>query len=292
MLRTRYSPLPKCGSFECSSLTHTIRHQMRQFDSRAYTDGIRVDSDTSVLLTLESDVPLSHNGFDAALNDWLDLLTFATGEPCAVLSFALVSPDGGPGGNSRLATVRTRWIAQPREPADRAGIEDFLFSAHDVAVEDCYQQWVKLRERRRGIDMLLTRTYAPDSYVETNVLVLAACTETLHRDLEEALPAKSYTNDKGASRGPYYRERALHLTEIPDAKAVDYALGEDPGTWATAIKENRNGFTHGLPKVESDLIELYRLEKRTQLLLQLVLMSMLKVPAERQQDHAFRRRMV
>ncbi|WP_341268092.1 HEPN domain-containing protein [Gordonia malaquae] len=282
---------PEPITFSCSSLTHTLSHHMSIFDSKAYTDGIRIDSATHVVLTLESDMPLSHGGFNAALGDWLDLLTFATGEPCAVLSFSLLRPNGEAGNRPRPTTVRAQWISEPRQPAVRTQIENFLFSAHDLPVEDCHQRWVKLREKPRAIDMLLTLTYAPHGYVQNDLLVVAAAVEALHRDLEADLPAKSYTNDKGKPRGPYYHERALQLAEIPDAEAVGHALNNDVGAWATMIKDNRHGLAHGLPKVESDVTELYRLVRRTQLLLQLVLMSMLGVPAERQRDHAFRRRM-
>lgn len=313
--------------FEHDGFTFRLRHLVGRFDFEVTRGGVDVACPTSVVLDIEAAQPTSVSGFDSAIFSWVDLLTFVTRETCALRSVLLVheSPKrvrrsvlvrNESGSQSiRPETVdvehkiemRARWSSTPKVPAEtKVNQFEFALPKGDRTLEDWYRSWMAFRCRaERGIDMLLSLTYGSNTFLESDLLVVALGAETLHRnmypdclamqprDFEKmintatgGLDAEDAERIKRSIRNePSYSDRLRDLAAIPCDAAVRLAVPDVPD-WSTELAKARNGLAHGLRKTNSDVQHMYNLSGRTRLLLELVVMAEIGVSDTDQEHHA------
>ncbi|WP_338890524.1 HEPN domain-containing protein [Rhodococcus sovatensis] len=301
-----------------------VTNRLGLFSTDLTTSAAETACTTATYMTVESDEPLRHNGFDEAINAVADLVTFATGEPSAITEYTITHQT--PERRRRpildderrirteeydrtvVATVRAPWSTTSRAPGTPTKeTHKYLFTGTDVAIDDCITRWFELRTTaRRGIDMLLSLTYGDRTFLQTEVLILAAAAEALHRSIAPVtlrmLPAdfarimttamKNLEPDEkqilqnAIHNEPTYRERLIDLAAIPSAPAVD-ALVPDVENWARDLTRIRNGLAHSMASYlakPEDLDQMFALRQQTQLLLQLVVMAELQLSEDRQNE--------
>lgn len=303
-------------------LTLVVTNRLGLFSTRLSRSAAETACRTWTQLQIESSDPLEHNGFDEAIMSLADLVTFATGEPSAVTEYAIThqTPElrrrpvfedelgirSDEYDHTVSAAVRTQWLTTPGDdgtpPRDP---HEYLFTHADLAIVECIPRWFDLRSRaRRAIDMVLSLTYGKQTYLQTEVLILATAAEALHRaiapDTLRMQPADFERMMATAMKGldptdreiiqnaihnePSYRERLIDLARVPSAPAVS-TLVPDVAKWAKEVAQIRNGLAHSMASYlakPEDLHHMVTLRQQTQLLLQLVILAELKLPEEQQ----------
>lgn len=307
-----------------AGMTLVVTNRVGLFSTDLTASVAKTSCTTATHMTVESAEPLRHNGFDEVVNALADLITFATGEPCAITEYTIThqTPERRRRpvldderrirteeyDRSVVATVHAPWSTTPRPPGTPTKkTHKYLFTGTDVAIDACITSWFELRTRaRRGVDMLLSLTYADRTFLQTEMLILAAAAEALHRSIApetlRMLPAdftrimntatknlgpdEKQILDNAIHNEPTYRERLIDLAAIPSPPAVD-ALIPDVGKWAKDLTRVRNGLAHSMASYlakPEDLNDMFVLRQQTQLLLQLVVMTKLELPEDKQSE--------
>lgn len=207
----------------------------------------------------------------------------------------------------RVVEMRARWSQTPKaSPDSEVNPLGFAFSSDGRTHEDWYAAWMALRNRaKQALDMLLSLTYGKNAFLQSDLLVVALGAETMHRGLYPeclamqplefermlATAIKGLEEDDQAriersiKNEPSYSDRLRDLAAIPSPKAVEIAV-PDIALWSKQLAAARNGLAHGLRKTNQDVQHMYDLAKRTQLLLELIVMAEIGVSAERQESYA------
>jgi hypothetical protein len=165
---------------------------------------------------------------------------------------------------------------------------------------------MSFRERAKsGLDMLLSLTYGSNAFLQSDLLIVAIGSETMHRDMfpdclamlpkdfdpiintavEGLEPQDAERIRRSIRNEPSYPDRLRDLADIPSQEAVQIAI-PDIAQWVKDLTAARNGLAHGLRKTTMDIQRMYDVMKRTRVLLELVVMAEIGVSAEQQRDHA------
>ncbi|WP_418002334.1 HEPN domain-containing protein [Mycobacterium sp. PDNC021] len=304
-----------------------LRPVVRPFGYDLTRSGIDVVSHSLLVLEIEPAKPIACDAFDEVVSSWVDLVSFATGESCAITSFRLVhrepkvlrvprhsvQEDGTTKRDietlqfDRDVIMRAHWNKVPDDSPGRAlNQRNFTIAAGDRPLDQWYAAWMHLRRRaKNALDILLSLTYGNNTFLQSDLLVVALGAETLHRDLwpgclgtyprDFALmietAVKGLDEDdaawiRGALRNePSYAQRLRDLASIPAQSAVEFAI-PDVEAWAQRLATSRNGLAHGLRTNDVQVEEMYNLMKRTRLLLELVVMQEIGVSVQDQTNYA------
>ncbi|MFI9636639.1 HEPN domain-containing protein [Nocardia sp. NPDC051929] len=279
-------------------------------------DGTDVRAETYVVLEARSKNPLPQDGFDGLSLAMTDLLTFASGEPCALLSHSLEVekkdrfevPEFTNGSVSARTVERTVMAAVYRQTRVSPKIDDtpltplheFLFTCADMSFEKIIPAWLSLRKKiKPATDILLSLIYGPPRFLQIRALTAGVALEGMHRFLypdslrmlpadfeqlkERALASLDSQEDRdhlnNAMRNePTYKMRIEHLAQTPNEEAVNCII-KDIKKWAGRQTQIRNGLAHMLDdKSGKDIMEMAMTFHRSQNLLNLVLMCELGLP--------------
>lgn len=336
---SRYTRTPDCADptarvpthdsveFTFDDLRFRLRHMVDGFGYKLARGAVGIVCPTRVVLEVSSEEPLALNGFDEAVFSWVDMLSFWARETCALRSFRLIHKDhkvmrvpkivkDTEGKSSlqasacevdRVVEMRARWSKIPQVPPDTEfNLQGVAFSTRDRPHAEWYVDWMAFRNRaKRGLDMLLSLTYGNNTFLQSDLLVVALGAETLHRDLHPdclAMQPRDFERmlsvatrgleqddrariERSIKNEPSYSDRLRDLTAIPAAAAVNLAVPDIDG-WVKGLTAARNGLAHGLRKSNQDVQQMYDLTRRTQLLLELIVMNEIGVPAEGQESYA------
>ncbi|WP_344993467.1 HEPN domain-containing protein [Tsukamurella soli] len=189
--------------FTHNELRFRVRHRLGhfQFDQTRNHDGVACPS--WAVLEIESDTPRPPDGFDDAIATWVDLVSFATRQACALTAFTLVHAEPRQTGVPRMtelgdgthalrpttvereqkAQVYALWTVTPDpESARPVSLKDFTFLVEDRPLADWYNAWASLPAGcRPGINALLSLTYGRNTFVNSDFFAVASAAESIYR---------------------------------------------------------------------------------------------------------------
>ncbi|MEU4343119.1 HEPN domain-containing protein [Nocardia sp. NPDC023852] len=310
--------MPEPLSVEVDGVTIRASMYSSTFGFDVRRGEMNVSAKTSTTLEIRSSVPLTHDGFNEIAMAMGDLLTLASGEACAILSYSLelekkrivelpdVQKDGSIAARTIertvTATVHSPRIADP-QPEEKPIIpkQRFLFTCADMNFDMLIPAWLSLYQRLKpATDILFSLTYGPPRFIQVQALTAGVALEAMHRFLyPEALTMLPYDFEqlrnaalsglvdpedrerlqKTMRNEPTYKQRIEELASIPDKAAV-VSIIPDIKKWASKQTRIRNGIAHALDdKAGGDVTDMFITYERARKLLYLILMHELGLPA-------------
>ncbi|WP_331460402.1 HEPN domain-containing protein [Arthrobacter sp. zg-Y916] len=179
-----------------------------------------------------------------------------------------------------------------------------LFTCNSLPFENVLPRWYEAHGRlQAAINMILGLRYAPDRYVESNLLMAVGAAEVLHRRLgiaQKPFPAEEFkvmreamleqapqehrSRFKGAIRNdPTLRDRLHALAARPDQEAVGLLM-PDVDQWAKRTTRARNDLAHEGRTPDHAFGELIAVIEVTTAVVILNVLHELGLPPERQRE--------
>ncbi|MCC3328056.1 HEPN domain-containing protein [Nocardia abscessus] len=310
--------MPEPLSVDVDGLAFRVAMHSSTFGFDVRRGEMDVIAKTSTTLEIRSSVPRTHDGFNEIAISMGDLLTLASGESCAILSYSLeldkkridefpdVQKDGTVGTRMIERTITTI-VHAPQiadlQPEEKPIIpkQRFLFTCADMDFERLIPSWLPLYQKLKpATDILFSLTYGPPRFIQVQALTAGVALEAMHRFLyPEALTMLPHDFEqlqnaalsglvdeedrerlqKTMRNEPSYKQRIEELASIPDTAAVSSII-PDIKKWASKQTRIRNGIAHALDdKAGGDVTEMFITYERARKLLYLILMHELGLPA-------------
>lgn len=318
--------------FEHGPYRFRLRQVVGDFNFQTTRNGVNVVCPTHVVLEIEASEPTTCDAFDDAVSSWIDLVSFATRQSCAITSFQLIldkpkvlrrpvqviQADGTPAWSfeqqefEHAVTVRARWSTTPQDSDMPLDPYDFAVPVDDRPVSEWYTAWMALRQdARNALDILLSLTHGHNAFLQSDLPVVALGAETLHRNLYPGCLA-TYPQDFEAMM-----TRALEKLDEEETRWVQGVMRNEPSYperlrdlaklpapdalalavpnvagWIQSLAASRHSLAHGLRRDEPKVQRMSNLMHRTRLFLELVLMATIGVSAARQEHYAMVHRII
>ncbi|MGC2652486.1 MAG: HEPN domain-containing protein [Mycobacterium sp.] len=318
--------------FDHGPFRFRIRQLHGEFNFQLTRQNANVVCPVQVVLEIEASEPTTCDAFDDAVSSWLDLVSFATRQSCAVTSFQLIldKPKAlrrpvqvtREDGTSEMVieeqefehavAVRAHWNQTPQEPPSSLDLGDFAVLVEDRPLSEWYAAWMALRQdAHNALNILLSLTYGRNAFLQSDLLIVALGAETLHRDLYpdclatypkdfEAMMTKAL--EKLDEDETQWAQRAIRNEPSYQERLRDLATHPAPEAlllavpdfagWARSLAAARNGLAHGLRRDELKVQRMYNLTQQTRLFLELVVMAKIGVSATRQEHYALVNRVI
>jgi hypothetical protein len=318
--------------FDHGSLRFRIRQVHGDFNFRLTRHDASILFPVQVVLEIEANEPTTCDAFDDAVSAWLDLVSFATRQSCAITSFQLIldqpkvlarpvqvtSEDGTSTvvieseEFEHAVTVRAHWNQTPEETPSSLDLGDFAILVEDRPLSEWHTAWMALRkDAHNALNILLSLTHGRNTFLQSDLLVVALGAETLHRDLYpdclatypedfEVMMTKAMEKlgedeagwiQRAIRNEPSYQDRLRDLARHPAAEALELAVPDLAG-WARSLAAARNVLAHGLRRDELEVQKMYNLTQQTRLFLELVVMAEIGVSDSRQEHYALVNRVI
>ena len=318
--------------FEYGPYRFRLRQVVGDFNFQLTRNDANIVCPTQVVLEIEASEPTTYDAFDDAVSSWIDLVSFATRQSCAITSFQLildkpkvlrrpvqVTHEDGTSTWSveqqefeHVVTMHADWNKSPQEPPIPLNQFDFAVPVDDRPLSEWYAAWMTLRQdAHNALNILLSLTHGHNTFLQSDLLIVALGAETLHRDLYpgclatypkdfEAMMAKALekldeeeTNwIQGVIRNePSYQDRLRDLAKLPAPEALKLAV-PDTVSWGRKLVAYRNDLAHGLRRDDPKAQQMYNVTQQTKLFLELVVMAKIDVSATRQEHYALIHRVI
>lgn len=259
-------------SFSFEGWKFTVYTHFPTFQAHEKRGSSVVEGTTREFLIATSDVPRPMTDFDEIAKAFMDLLTLASGEACAVteMSLELAQDETAPylpddGRSYRVVQDYKSWIHAARPDASPQDFRRFRFTCSDMPFEKLTRAWLPLRQRASSsTNLFFGLHYARPGFTETRLLSAAVVAESLHgtlfgnplrwdREVFKSLRAaidgsiadpkqRTWVKDR-IKNETSFRERLIELASHPCQGAVTALIG-DVDEWAKNVVAARNGLAH------------------------------------------------